>query len=457
VTASSSGITFSVPYEIAVVRPLRQTSLSEREAALKTSGYNTELLPQELIYIDLKTDSGVSSLSTAQLVRLTGAAPLESGIEMAAQGSKALGSLSESFRRFFGFPFMVPVAQGRAAERLWAKLHVKPGSVVPGNMLFPSTRFHIESNGGKVLDVISDAAHDLYSEELFKGNVDLRKLEAAVKENGADKIACVWIELCVNSCGGHPVSLANLKAVKDMLAALKIPLFLDACRILENSYLIKQREPGYQDHSIQEIVGETCALADGATFSAMKDFLAWTGGFIGMREEASYQKSYVQAFLDGSQLASAAMATIGAAWEEIFAHDTYVASRVEQVHYLWRRLKEGIPIVRPAGGHGVFIDARNFLPHVAPDHHPAEALAAFIYHVSGIRVTKGPPLASSQTARGIELLRLAIPARRYVQGHMDDVAEAIIYAHAMRNEIKGLKKLEPTSGAKYDPASFTPL
>lgn len=454
-TASSSGITFSVPYEMAVVRPLRQTSLREREAALKAACYNTELLPQELIYVDLKTDSGVSSLSTAQLVKLTGAGPLESGVEMTAQASRAFLSLAESFGKIFGFPFMVPVAQGRAAERIWAKLHVKEGSVVPGNMLFPSTRFHIESNGGKVVDVISDLAHDLYSDELFKGNVDVRKLEAVLQENGADKIACVWIELCVNSCGGHPVSLANLKAVKNVVAALKIPLFLDACRILENSYLIKQREPGYQDRSIQEIVRETCALADGVTLSAMKDFLVSAGGFVGMRDEASYQKSYAQAFLNGSQLASAAMESIAAAWQEIFANDSYVASRVEQVNYLWRRLKGGIPVLAPAGGHGIFIDAKGFLPHVAPDNHPAEALAAFIYHVSGIRVIKGPPLAPSQTARGVELLRLAIPARRYLQGHIDDVAEAIIYAHALRNEIKGLKKLAQAS--KYDPARFGPL
>src|SRR5215467_5736484 len=366
----TSGVLFSVPYEIAVVRPLRQTTLKEREEALKAAYYNTELLPQELIYVDLKTDGGVSSMSTTQLSKLIGAGALESGMEMAPEGSRAFVSLSENFHTIFGFPYVVPVAQGRAAERIWAKMHVKEGAVVPGNMLFPSTRFHIESNGGKVIDVISDDAHNLSSGQLFKGNIDLTKLENAFKERG-EKVSCVCVELCVNSCGGHPISLENLKAVKSITDAHKVPLFLDACRILENSYLIKQREPGYQDRSIQEIVHETCSCADGLTMSA--------------------------------------------ALQEIFVNDSYLRSRVEQVNYLWRRLKDGVSLVAPAGGHGVFINVKGFLPHVPAENLPGEALAAFIYHISGIRVTKGPPLAASQTARGVELLRLAVPARRYLQ------------------------------------------
>ena len=453
---SSSGILFSVPYEVAVVRPLRQTTLNEREKALQAAYYNTEVLPQEMIYVDLKTDSGVSSLSTAQLSKLIGAGALESGMEMAPEGNKAFVSLSENFHKLFGFPYMVPVSQGRAAERICAKMHVKEGSVVPGNMLFPSTRFHIESNGGKVVDVICDEAHDLYSAQLFKGNVDLNKLEAVFKEHG-EKVACVYVELCVNSCGGHPVSLANLKEIKAVAGAHKIPLFLDACRILENSYLIKQREPGYQDRSIQAIVHETCSCADGLTMSALKDFLVPAGGFVAMRDEAGYQKASAQNFLNGSQAPSAAMEAISTAMQEIFAHDSYIASRVEQVNYLWRRLKDGIPLVHPPGGHGVFIDAKSFLPHVPAESFPVEALAAFIYHMSGIRTTKGPPLAPSQNARGVELVRLAVPARRYLQGHMDDVAEAIQYAYARRDDIKGLKRVEKPGRSRFEPALFAPV
>jgi tyrosine phenol-lyase len=453
---TSVGIQFSMPYEIAVVRPLRQTTLEEREEVLKAAYYNTDLLPQEMIYVDLKTDSGVSSLSTAQLSKLIGAGPLESGMEMAAEGSGGFVSLSEQFQRIFGFPYSVPVAQGRAAERIWAKLHVKPDTVVPGNMLFPSTRFHIESNGGKIVDVISDAAHDLHSAELFKGNIDLNKLGAVFREE-AGKVACIYVELCVNSCGGHPVSVSNLKSVRALAVANRVPLFIDGCRILENSYLVKQREPGYDHRSIQEIVYETCALADGLTMSALKDLFVPVGGLIATRDQGKFQQANVQSFLDGSQPPSAAMEGMATALREIFASDAYIASRVEQVNYLWRRLKGGTPILAPPGGHAVFLDVKSFLPHVSPDHYPAEALAAFIYDVSGVRVTKGPPLAPSQSSRGVEFLRLAVPARRYLQAHMDDVAEAVLYAFSRREEIKGLKRVEKPGRSKYEPSLFTPI
>jgi tyrosine phenol-lyase len=454
--AITSGIRFSVPYEIAVVRPLRQTTLDERLAALEAAYYNTELIPQDSIYIDLKTDSGVSSSSTAQLSKWIGTGPLESGIEMAPEGNRAFVSLSEQFQKIFGFPWVVPVAQGRAAERIWAKLNVKEGTVVPGNMLFPSTRFHIESNGGKFVDVISDEAHDLYSAHLFKGNIDLKKLETAFKEHKG-KVGCIYVELCVNSCGGHPISLANLKAVKAIAVANQVPLFIDACRILENSYSVKQREPGYQSCSIAEIVYETCCLADGLTMSALKDLLVPTGGLIAMRDEEKYHQAHMQSFLSGSQPPSKAMDVMSIALEEIFSGEAYVANRVEQVHYLWRRLNGGIPIVAPPGGHAVFIDVKSFLPHLTSDHHPAEALAAFIYDVAGIRVAKGPPLAPSQSSRGIELVRLAVPPRRYLQAHMDDVAEAVLYAFSHRGEIKGLKKLDKPGRSKYEPSLFSPV
>jgi len=450
----SPGAQFSVPYEIAVVRPLRQTTPEQRDLALTAAYYNTELLPQEMIYVDLKTDSGVSSMSTSQLSMWMGCGSLESGMEMAAEGSRAFILLTESFRQIFGFPHMVPVGQGRAAERVWTKIHVKPDTLVPGNMLFPSTRIHIESNGGKVVDVISEAAHDLYSDELFKGNVDLDKLQAVFKENGREQVSCVYVELCVNSCGGHPVSLGNLKEVKKIAAAHGVPVFLDACRILENSYLIQQRESGYGHRALQEIVRETCSLADGCTMSALKDFLVAVGGFIAMRDGASYQKAYVQSFFNGNQPPSTAMDGMRIALQEVFAGDAYVTNRVEQVNYLWHRLKGEIPILAPSGGHGVFIDAKSFLPHIADDLHPAEALAAFVYHVSGIRLTKGPPLAPSQTKRGIQLLRLAVPARRYLRAHMDDVAEAVLYAYAHRDKIKGLKRIEKPGRSKYDPTLF---
>ncbi len=451
---NSSGIIFSIPYEIAVVRPLRQTTLSEREAVLEAAHYNTELIPQEQIYIDLATDSGVSAISTAQLSALTGVKAVEPGMGLAAEGSQAFTALSEQLQKLFGFPYVVPVTQGRAAERIWTKMHVKPNTLVAGNMLFPSTRVHIEFGGGKIVDVISEAAHDLASGDFFKGNLDLGKLAATVREHGREKISCIYVELGVNSCGGHPVSLGNLREVKAFATANQIPLFLDACRILENSYFVKQREPGYQNHSLEKIVQETCSMADGMTMSALKDFLVPVGGIIATRDKGSYQKAYMQSFLDGVQPPATAMEMVSAALNEIFSADAYITSRVEQVNYLWRRLNGGVPLVHPPAGHAVYIDLKNFLPHVPADHHRAEALAAFVYMISGIRVSKGPPPAASQVERKIELLRLAIPARKYLQGHMDDVAEAFLYAFAHRDEINGLKRLDVPGRLKYDPSFF---
>ncbi|HEY2991015.1 MAG TPA: tryptophanase [Candidatus Binatia bacterium] len=446
-------IGFSVPYDIAVARILRPTSREEREAALAQASYNTELVPQQMVYVDLQTDSGISALSTAQAAALIGSGVPEA---VASGGRDGAVDLSRLFEEIFGFPFVVPCVQGRAAERIWTKLNIREGTVVPGNMLFPSTRYHIEANRAKVVDVISETAYDLFSNDPFKGNLDLRKLAGVVSEQGAEKVSCIYVELAVNSCGGHPVSLANLKDVRSFAQSRKIPLFLDACRILENSYLIQRREPGCGNLTIQEIVRETCALADGLTMSALKDFLVPIGGFIGMRDEKSYQKASFQQFLDGGQPPAGALAALALSLGEIFSSPTYVQSRVEQVNTLWQRLNGAVPVLRPAAGHGVFIDAKSFLPAMPPEEHPAEALAAFIYAVSGIRVTKGPPLTRQQIERGMDLLRLAVPARRYLQGHMDDVAEAVLYAYSHRDEIRGLKQVEKPGRSKYDPPLFTP-
>jgi len=454
---TTPGPNFSVPYEIAVARPLRQTTPDERDAALRAAHYNTELIPQDLIYVDLCTDSGISALSTDQLAGLAGAKCVEPGMGLAPEGSRAFALLAGQVRGVFGFPHFVATTQGRSAERIWAKINIKPNTVVAGNMLFPSTRIHIEMSGGKVIDVIGDDAHDLVSSEPFKGNLDVKKLEATIREHGAEKVSCIYVELSVNACGGHPVSLANLKDVKAIATAHKIPLFLDACRILENSYLIKEREAGYQDRTVREIVQETCALADACTMSALKDFLVSSGGFILTRDKASYQKALLQSFLDGVQLSGGAMEQLATALREIFATDAYVKSRVEQVRRLWRRLKDGVPVVSPPGGHAVFIDVKAFLPQLAAENIPTEALAEFLYRLSGIRVTKGPPPAPSQVAHGVELLRLAVPARKYLDGHLDDVAGTLLYAYQNRNEIKGLKRIEDSSRTRYEPSHFAPL
>jgi tyrosine phenol-lyase len=373
---------------------------------------------------------------------------------LAAEGSRSYAFLSEQIRQCFGFPYAVATTQGRSAERIWMKINIKPDTVVLGNMLFPSTRSHIEMNGGKIIDVIVESAHDLASRDPFKGNVDLEKLAAAIDQHGAEKISCIYVELCVNACGGHPLSLANLNEVRALATARKIPLFLDACRILENSFLIKEREPGPHGRTLGDIVREICALADACTMSALKDLLVPAGGLLLTRDRVSYQKASMQAFIDGVQLSGSAMELLATSLQDIFAAESYMRNRVGQVDYLWRRLSDGVPLVKPAGGHAVFLDVKAFLPHLSPEQFPAEALAAFIYSISGVRLTKGPPAAPSQTRRGIELLRLAIPARKYLRGHLDDVAEAVLYAHAHRNEIKGLRRVDDPARLKYEPAHF---
>jgi tyrosine phenol-lyase len=451
----SSEKLFSIPYEIAVVRPIRQTTRAERQKALAAAYYNIELLPQAMIYLDFKTDSGVSSLSTNQLVKLVSPQVLESGVEMAPEANKAFVHLTEAVQTILGFPFIIPVSQGRAAERIWTRIHVKQGSVIPGNMLFPSTRYHIDSNGGRAIDVVNESAYDLYSGDPFKGNIDLGKLESVLEEQGTN-VPCVYVELCVNGCGGHPVSLANLKAVQSLCKARRIPVFLDGCRILENSYLIKTREQGQDHRPIRDIVHDLASCADGLTMSALKDFLVPAGGLIATRDEASYQKAHFASFFGGDQAASATMEAITAAMEEIFADDAYIESRVEQVSYLWSRLKAAVPVLQPAGGHAVYIDVKKFLPNLAPELNPAEALAAFIYERSGIRVAKGPPASSRQREKGVDLLRIAVPARRYLREQIDDAANALIDAYCRREEIAGLRKLDQPGRSRFAPSFYVP-
>ena len=453
----SNGASFSVPYELAVVRPLKQTTELERHTALLNAHYNTELIPQELIYIDLSTDSGVSARSTAQLAVMSAAQVVEPGMGLASEGSHAYNRLAAEIQRYFGFDYFVPTTQGRSAERIWLKANVKPGTIVAGNMLFPSTRSHIEMLGAQIADVINDDAHDFFCDEPFKGNIDIRKLEALVREKGAEQISCIYVELSVNSCGGHPVSLANLRAIREIASVHKIPLYLDACRILENSFLVKEREAGHRQRTLAEIVRETCALADGATMSALKDLLVGTGGFVFTRDRVSLQKAVMQCFLDGVQLPAGDMESIAVALPEIFSSEAHGKQRVEQVNYLWQKLADKLPVLRPAGGHAVYIDLRTFFAGCPPQPFAAEALAAYVYLKSGVRLTKGPPLAPSQVARGAELLRVALPARKYLNGHMDDVARALRDAYAQRHEIKGLKKIVDAARSKYDPAHFVNL
>lgn len=446
-----------VLYEVATLRPIPSTTRAERLQILHDAGYNTELVPQTAVYVDLKTDSGVGARITAQVAsRLEGGA-IEAAPELTGEAHTGLQRLAARFRELFGFPFVLACNQGRAAERIWCKLHVTAESLVPGNMLFPSMRYHVSANGGQFVELPCAEAYDLAGDAPFKANMDIGGLSRLVEEAGAKRIPFVCVELCNNACGGHPVSLAHLEQVRQLLAPRKIPLLIDASRILENSQLLKEREPGLAHDSLPDIVRKTCAAADALTLSAQKDFGVQAGGFLAMRDEKAYQSANLQAFLDGVQAESSAMAAIETALAEHLRTDAYTRSRVAQVRYLWQRLREaGVPVLNPAGGHAVYLDVARFLPHLAEDDHPAEALAAFVYGLSGIRIAKGPPPTAGQKERGTNLIRMALPANRYLKEHLDHIAAALAAAFEQRMHIPGLARGETPNRGKYAPPLFTP-
>lgn len=445
----------SVPYEIATVRPLRKTTSAERAAILREAHYNTELLPQEAVYIDLKTDSAVGARSTVQMMAMMEPSLREASPELAGESHRGLRSLASRANQLFGFPYTVPCVQGRAAERLWLRQRLRKGTLVPGNLLFPSTRFHIASNGGEFSAVALESAYDLFSGEPFKGNLEPNRLEALIDETGKDHIACVYLELCVNSCGGHPVSLAHLAELEKMLRPRSIPLFLDATRIVENSYLIQKRESVFSNRSLAEIIRETCSHADAITLSAQKDFCVPGAGLVCLRDEKLYHQLAFETFLDGSAPDNATMRALEVALEDTLKNEGYVTARARQVSYLWERLsKAGLPVLRPCGGHAVYIDVCSILPAMSDEHFPAEALAAYVYVISGIRITKGPALTREQRDRGLNLIRLAVPSHRYLPGHFDDVAAALHCAFERRGEIRGLRPIESPGRSKYGPPLF---
>jgi len=455
-TPAPDDMELSLPYEIATLRPINTTTRAQRIKILENAGYNTELIPQHAVYVDLKTDSGVGSRSTIQMAEKLDISLLEPAPELAPEAHVSLQRLTVRFSELFGLPFVLACNQGRAAERIWCKMHVNGESIVPGNMLFPSTRYHISSNGGTVVELPCTEAYELTSDYPFKGNLDIDGLVSLLDEAGPDKVPFACLELCNNACGGHPVSLEHLESIKQILEPHHIPLLLDASRILENSCLLQQREPSCRHGSIPEIVRKTCATANAITLSAQKDFGVQAGGFIGIRDDGTYQKATLQAFLDGVQPESSTMRAVETAMAEHLRTDSYTEHRVAQVAYLWRLLAEsGVPVLRPAGGHAVYIDVGQFLPQWSDDQHPAEALAACLYLSSGVRIGKGPPPSQGQKERGISVIRMAIPAHRYLNAHLDHVAKAVIRAFEDRQHIAGLSKIASPERGKYDPPLFT--
>jgi tyrosine phenol-lyase len=454
--------TWAEPYKIKMVELLRMTTREERLAAIHEAGYNTFLTRSRDVYIDLLTDSGTSAMSDRQW------AGMMMGDE-AYSGSENFYHLESVVQEYYGYKYLVPTHQGRGAENLMSQILIKDGDHVPGNMYFTTTRLHQELAGGKFVDVIVDDAHDSESEYPFKGNVDLAKLDALVEEVGADRVPYISLEGNVNMAGGQPFSMANLRELRAYCDKHDIPIMLDATRTIENAWFIREREKGYSDKPVREILREICDMTDGCTMSAKKDALVNIGGFFCCNDEDVFRKAqnlvvvyeglHTYGGLAGRDMEAMAQGIREAVTEE------HMAARIGQVRYLGRKLEAaGIPIVRPIGSHAIFIDARRFLPHIDQDEYPAQALAAELFIEAGIRtmergnVSAGRnPVTGANRHPKLELVRLTIPRRVYTQAHMDVVAEAVMDVYERRDEIQGLKMVYEPEYLRFFQARFEPL
>ncbi len=432
------------PYKIKMVELIRMTSREDRLRAIREAGYNTFLLRSEDVYIDLLTDSGTGAMSDRQW------AGIMLGDEAYA-GSRNFYNLRDTVEAYYSYKFTVPCHQGRGAEHILSQVLISPGEYVPGNMYFTTTRLHQEMAGATFVDVIVDEAHDPDSDYPFKGNVDFDKLDALVDRVRADAIPYVCIATCVNMAGGQPISLGNLKQLRGWCDEHDIMLVHDMTRVAENAFFIQQREPGYRDKTIREIVYEICALTDAATMSAKKDAMVNIGGFLAMNSAKFYEKAcelvvVYEGLHTYGGMAGRDMEALAIGITES-VDDDHIHARVGQVQYLGRRLREaGVPIVNPIGGHAVFLNAKKMLPHIPQEHFPAQALAAALYVDSGVRaMERGIVSAGRDKETGenhepeLELVRLTIPRRVYTQAHMDVTAGAVQEVMERRDEIKGLR------------------
>ena len=432
------------PYKIKMVEPVKMTTLGERQEAIRDAGYNTFLLRSEDVYIDLLTDSGTSAMSDRQW------AGMMLGDEAYA-GSRNFYHLEDAVREYYGYKNIVPTHQGRAAEHIISQLMIEEGDFIPGNMYFTTTKLHQELAGGTFVDVIIDEAHDPENEHPFKADIDLNKLEDLIKEKGADKIPYVSIATTVNMAGGQPISLGNLKEVRELTQKYDIPIVHDMTRVAENAYFIQQREQGYENRSIKEIVKEICSLTDAATMSSKKDALVNIGGFLAVNDDELFDKARNMVVIyEGLHtyggMAGRDMEALAIGISESVDYD-HIRARVGQVQYLGERLIEmGVPIVKPIGSHGIFLNAKKILPHLNQDQLPAQSLAAALYLDSGVRaMERGVVSAGRNPDTGehnypkLELVRLTIPRRVYTQAHMDVVAESVDEVYKNAKEIKGLK------------------
>ena len=447
------------PFRIKSVETVKMISREERERVIKEAGYNTFLINSEDVYIDLLTDSGTNAMSDKQW------AAMMLGDEAYA-GSTNFKHLEEAVNKHFGFKHIVPTHQGRGAENILSQIAIRPGQFVPGNMYFTTTRYHQERNGGTFVDIIRDEAHNATLNIPFKGDIDLKKLQQVIDEKGAENIAYVCLAVTVNLAGGQPVSMKNMRAVREITRKNGIKVFYDATRCVENAYFIKEQEEGYADKTIQEIVLEMFSYADGCTMSGKKDCIVNIGGFLCMNDDTLFEKAkelvvVYEGMPSYGGMAGRDMEAMAVGLGESMQFE-YIEHRVKQVRYLGDQLMvAGIPIVEPVGGHAVFIDARRFYPHLTQDEFPAQSLAASLHVESGVRsMERGIISAGRDKETGennhpkLETVRLTIPRRVYTYRHMDVVADAVIRLYEHRERIPGLQFVYEPKQLRFFTARF---
>ena len=447
------------PWKIKMVEPIRMTKRAEREKFVAEAGYNTFLLRSEDVYIDLLTDSGTNAMSDRQW------AGMMLGDEAYA-GSKNFYNLWEAVTQYYGYKYLVPTHQGRAAEHILSRIMIHPGDVIPGNMYFTTTRLHQELAGGTFVDVIINEAHDPANPHPFKGNVDLAKLQRIIGDAGPRKIPYVSIAGTVNMAGGQPQSMENIRAVRELCQQHNIPVVLDATRAVENAYFIQQREPGYQSRSVAGILKEYCSYTDTCTMSAKKDALVNIGGWLATSDQGLYEEArnlvvVYEGLHTYGGLAGRDMEAMARGIVESVADD-HIRTRIGQVEYLGNHLLDwGVPIVKPIGGHAVFLDARAFYPHIPQSQYPAQALTCDIFIDSGVRtMERGVVSAGRDPKTGeehfpqLELVRITLPRRVYTQAHMDVVAESVLEVYGHREQARGLRMTYEPKYLRFFQARF---
>lgn len=451
------------PFRVKMVEPIKITTREEREQMLAKAFYNLFLVPAEDVMIDLLTDSGTAAMSAEQW------AGMMRGDESYA-GSRSFYHFEETVREIFGFKHIIPVHQGRAAERILFSILCKPGSVIPNNTHFDTTRANIEYLGGLAVDLPVEEAKQTQAPHPFKGDMDVLALEKLIKEVGAERIPLVMLTITNNSGGGQPVSMTNIKAVRRVCDKYKIPFYLDACRFAENAYFIQLRENGYADKSVKQIAQEMFSYADGCTMSGKKDGLANIGGFLCTNDDVLAQAErellvLTEGFPTYGGLAGRDLEAMAIGLKEVL-DESYLQYRFASTRYLGEHIAgQGVPIVQPPGGHAIYIDAGALLPHLPPSEYPGQSLAVELYREGGIRSVEigsvmfgkpDPKTGKEQPAR-LELVRLAIPRRVYTQSHVDYVVEAILKVHARRESLRGYKITRQTPFLRHFTCHFEPL